>query len=229
MTGLSKFYPDIAFSGNKVQPNEQDRYEIYHINRPYPAAAAGSITQWFGTAVGTSTQTPTYGVINLKADYPRNLRVSISCAAGSTKGGTAVFTGKDQFGNAITESIGMAVAADGGTAVGTKVFAEVSSAVVTLGTSNAGNGTVSVAGDVVGTTALFGLPVKLGGTNDVRNICWVQNGAPVSVNGGTIGAFVDVANSAIKAVKTVDGTTYCQVWVKTTSNNSNAGSDICNW
>jgi len=229
MGGLIKHYPDVTFSGNKVQAAEMDRYDVYSINRPYPAAAAGSITQWFGTAAGTSTTTPTYGVINLKADYPRNLRMVITCAAGSTKGGTAVFTGKDQFGNSQTESLGIAVAADGGTVVGTKVFAEVSSASVTMGTSNAGVGTVSVAGDVVGTTALFGLPVKLGGTSDVKNICWVQNGAPVSVNGGTIAAFVDVPTSSIKAVKTVDGTTYCQVWVKSTADNSNLGNDTCNW
>jgi hypothetical protein len=226
---LKMHYPDIAFSGNQVEPEEMDQYTVYSVNRPYPAAAAGSITQWFGTAAGTSTTSPTYGVINLKADYPRNLRMVITCAAGSTKGGTAVFTGKNQFGYNQIESLGIAVAADGGTVVGTKVFAEVSSAVVTMGTSNAGVGTVSVAGDVVGTTALFGLPVRLGGTTDVKNICWVQNGAPVSVNGGTIAAFVDVPTSSIKAVKTVDGTTYCQVWVKSTADNSGSVGNVCNW
>lgn len=226
---LKKNFPSFAFSGEQVQPEEIDQYTVYSVNRPYPAAAAGSVTQWFGTAVGTSTQTPTYGVINLKADYPRNLRMVITCAAGSTKGGTAIFTGKNQFGQTQTETLGIAVAADGGTVVGTKVFAEVSAATITLGTSNAGNGTVSVAGDVVGSTALFGLPVRLGGTTDVKNICWVQNGAPVSVNGGTIGAFVDVPTSSIKAVKTIDGTTYCQVWVKSTADNSGSSSPVCNW
>ena len=42
--GLKYHYPDIAFSGNKVQPPEIDSYVVYNIERPYPAAAAGSVT-----------------------------------------------------------------------------------------------------------------------------------------------------------------------------------------
>ena len=224
---LSKHYPDIAFSGNKVQPQEIDRYEVYSVNLPF--STGGSIAQWFGTAVGTSLQTPTYGVINKIADYPRSLRMTITCAAGSTKGGTAVVTGKDQFGKTQTETLGFAVAANGGTAIGTKVFAEVSSASIAIGTSNAGNGTVCISSGVAGTTALFGLPIRLGGTTDVRLLTWKSNGTTVSVNGGTIAGFVDTETSSIKAVKDVDGTTAFQAWIRSSADNSGSASDICNY
>lgn len=220
--GLKQHYPDITFAGNRVTPDEMDRYEIVSPENLTTANA------WLGTAVGTSTQTPTYGVICLTADWPRNLRAIISCASGSTAGGTITATGKDQFGNTITESLGIAVAANGGTVEGTKVFSQVSSAAVSLGTMNAGNGTVSLGLGITGTTALIGLPCKIASTADVKLYTWLDNGTAVAVNGGTVGSFVDTTNHAIKAAKTIGGTSTMEVWVRSSFNSAAEGVAIAN-
>lgn len=207
-------FPEVAFSSYKVAPDEIDRYEVVTFDFPTTDAS------WFGTAAGTQTTTPTYGVINKIAGWPRNLRVIVSCATGSVAGGTSTFTGKNQFGVSQTETIKIVSAANGGTTEGTKVFAEVSSASVAMGTGNAGVGTVKVGGGLLGTTALFGLPVKVGGTTDLRLLSWKSNGTAVSVNGGTIGSFIDATQHAIKAVATVDGTTAFTAWIKPTYDSS---------
>ena len=171
---LSKHDPSFQFSGNLVDPNEIDRYETYPIIKP-----SASLT-FFGTAedaTGTGALTIDQG----RADYPRNLRLGITGVAGGM-GGTVAVVGKDQFGSAITESIGFGSAAGGGTAQGSLVFAEVTSAAVTglaglggtaIGTIQLG-AAISTSGDA--TTAKFGLPVKIGGTTDVKRATWIDNG-----------------------------------------------------
>lgn len=207
--------PGVAFSSYKVAPDEIDRYELVACNLPTVNAS------WFGTAVGTQTTTPTYGVINKIADWPRNLSVIVSCANGSVAGGTMVFTGKNQFGISQTESVAIVSAADGGTTEGTKVFAEVSSASVTMGTGNAGAGTVKVGPGLTGTTALFGLPCKVAGSTDLRLLTWKSNGTTITTNGGTIGQYVNTTQHAIIAPATVGGTTAFTAWVKPTYDSSN--------
>ena len=212
-TGLKKHQPEIRFSGNLVTPDEIDAYTVYTV--VCPAVVNASV----GTAVGTSTQARAIGFASGSRflDYPRNLRVVVSVASGSTKGGTLAVVGKDQFGQAISESLAVAVAADGGTTEGTKVFMEVTAGTFTFGTANAGNGTCEVGCGIVGTTALFGLPVKLGAAANIRRYNWTANNVSVPV--GTIGADqYDLTLHAVKAWKTMAGTEAFQVWVKSTYN-----------
>lgn len=224
-TGLKRHHSDFRFSGNLVTPDEIDRYEVYTVVNPATAANA------FATAVGTSTQAKALGFATGSnvMDYPRNLSVVISCASGSTKGGTLSVAGKDQFGNAVTESIGGTVAADGGTYVGTKVFARITAGTFTIGTSDGGNGTVSVGGGVGGTTALFGLPIKLGAATDIKKYNWQSNGTQVPVAGTPGADQYDLTLHAVKAWKDVDGTTAFQVWVKSTYNAEYDANSLTNW
>lgn len=180
--------PSFSFSGNLVTPDEIDVYDSYPIVFP-----SVSIT-WFGTAVGTSLQSPTYGIINKRADYPRSLAMSIVGSSGSTVGGTVAVTGKDQFGAVQTESLGFARAANGGTAVGTRVFAEISAVTSSLATCNAGPATVSVGVGTGGTTALFGLPSKIAATADVKWYAWGSAGA--GQNTGTASMWASTADYA---------------------------------
>ena len=90
MTGLSKHYPDITFSGNKVQPNEMDRYEIYHIVNP------GTTKSWWGTApVSGTADTQAFVVVNAMAGYPRNMTFTMAGNGTSVAvKGTALVNGK---------------------------------------------------------------------------------------------------------------------------------------
>ena len=221
MPGLKKHFPDVRFSGNKVTPDEIDRYEVYSCNLPSTSAT------WVGTAVGTQTTTPTVGFLSVILDYPRSLNLCVLTATGSVTGGTMVVTGKNQFGVSQTESIAVVSTTTGGTTVGTKVFASVSAAAMTMGSGDPGSGTVSLGVGTTGTTALFGLPVKIGSTADVKLFSWVTNGAQVAVNGGTYGAFVDATNHAIKAPASVTGTSGFSVWIKPSYNAEN-DSEVTN-
>lgn len=224
-TGLKKWAPDVRFSGNLVTPDEIDRYEVYNVVNPSTANAS------LATAVGTSTQAKAIGFAsgsNLP-DYPRNLRVVVSVASGSTKGGTLAVNGKDQFGNTITESLVVTVAADGGTTEGTKVFAKLTSGTFTFGTSDAGNGTCEVGCGIVGTTAMFGLPFKLGAAADIKKYNWQSNGTQVPVAGSVGADQYDLTYHAVKAWKTVDGTTAFQVWAKPTYNAEYDANNMTNW
>lgn len=210
MPGLKKHYPDIRFSGNQVTPDEIDRYEIYTCHIPSTSAT------WVGTAVGTQTTTPTVGIISKTLDYPRSLNLVVVTASGSVTGGTMTVTGVDQFGAAQSETIAVVSTATGGTTAGTKVFARITTATMQMGTGNPGAGTVSLGVGTTGTTALFGLPVKIGSTADVKMFAWWTNNAQVAINGGDYSAFVDTANHAIRAPVSVTGTSGFSVWIKPT-------------
>jgi hypothetical protein len=196
--GLKRHFPDIRFSGNKVTADELGYDLIYTVMNPSISAT------WFGTCAGTSTQSIALGVINDQADYARNVILVVSCASGSTKGGTAIVNGKDQFGNNITENLVVTVAANGGTTIGTKVFERVSSGTFNFGTANAGNGTATIGNGTAGTTTIFGFPFKLGGTEDIKNITGSFAGVGTStagtfVFGGTPASSADLTNHAFKA------------------------------
>ena len=194
MPGLKIHQPEIRYSGNYVTPDEIDRYEyIYYGNIALSTTA-------LGTCAGTSTQAKALVFDQVIPDYPRSLQVIVSCASGSTKGGTATITGYDQFGEAISETFAVAVAANGGTTAGTKVFAKVTSpGTWTFGTSNAGAGTVTVGPACGGSSALFGLPCKIGSTTDVKMFTAGTNSVPINVGGGTYGAFVSTATHSVQA------------------------------
>lgn len=195
MPGLKRHNPDFAFDGNRVTPDEIDQYVQYTVINP-------SIdSQWFGTAVGTSTQGTTLGLINSIADYPRNLKYIISTVSGSTGGGTFTATGFDQFGSAVQEVAGFAAAANGGTVIGTQVFAKMGTISAQLATMNAGNGTMAVGVGTAGTTTIFGLPVRLGATSDIKTITGSFNGVGTS----TAGTFVFGGTPSSAAQTTMHG------------------------
>lgn len=207
MTGLSEHFPEFQGGGAQVAPNNVDRYETYQILGPMMG------THLWGTVTGTSTQAKTVVWDTILPDYPRSVSLKILPASGSIMGGTFVLTGKDQFGNVQTESFDIGTAVNGGTANGTKVWGTFTSASGTLGISDAGVGTVTFYPTAAGTTALFGLPAKLGGTTDVKMIAFGSTGVSKSLNGGTIAAFVDVPTSSIKAPNTITTPAADLTWI----------------
>lgn len=217
--GLKRHFPDIRFSGNLVTPDEIDRYEVYNIHWPVVSAS-------WGTCVGTSTQAKALVFDQVIPDYPRSLQMVISCASGSTKGGTATITGYDQFGVSQSETFAATVAADGATVVGTKVWAKITSpGTFTGGTSNAGNGTVTIGPHCGGSAALFGLPAKIGAVSDIKVFNAGTNEVTVNVGGGTYDAFVSTALHAVYAPRDIaDIDSWISIWYKPTYNAENESS-----
>lgn len=226
MSGLKRDLPSLRFTSNfgstplaAVTPDEMDRYEVVTIVNPNTLTASKWIGTWAvaGTAAGGALV-----IINAVADWPRNLEFAI---AGSATGmaGTATVVGRDQFGVVQTESFGFGSADNGGTAVGTKVFAHVTSGTLTFGTA-VGNGTARLGVGTTGTTALFGLPFKVGGTTDLKLLSVNAGTGGVTVNGGTIAAFIDVPTSSLKLpVAQTTGTMAITAWVRPTFNSENLG------
>lgn len=216
MPGLKKFFPDFTFSGNKVTPDEYDEQLYYTVANPSVSAS------WFGTAANAAATAIT--LTNTKSDYPRNVLLTITGVAGG-QGGTAVINGIDQFGRSQTETIGFATANAGGTAAGTKIFAEVTSATITpvgLGGTAVGTTSLGVAlGTAAGIVNLFGLPWKVR-TGDVKSITWINNGTATAINGGTVStAFIGTANHTFVGTSIVAITDRYTVRVKPTYDASN--------
>lgn len=170
MPGLKKHYSDFTFSGNKVTPDEIDRYEQYVIIKPTASAS------YIGT-IDPGTVDSAFDIDNTRLDYPRNLLIDITGPSGGA-GGTVTITGKDQFGVALSEILTIASANGGGTAQGSAVFAGVSAA--TYGHNGIDNQSTVTLGVAIGTsaddlTAKFGLLCKIGGTADIKAITWIDN------------------------------------------------------
>lgn len=204
---------DIAFqaqTGNQVTPDEIDRYEVYSVINPgISATAIGSAT------AGTVSQVVALGLGNTRMDYPRTLLATWTGSASVS--GTVAVTGKNQFGEAITENFSLAQGTQTtGSDAGTKIFAQVSGATATFGTGVSGTGTASLGYAIATTDAAFGLPAKIGGTADVKSITWTKDGLAVALNGGTIGAYVGTANHEFSGTETLAGTMTYQVWFKST-------------
>lgn len=218
MSGLAENFPEFQGGAAQVTPKDSDRYEVYTVLGPMIGTFA------WGTGVGTSTQTPTMVFDQTQADYPRNVEVKIVPAVGSITGGTVTVTGKDQFGVPHSETFAIGTAVNGGTAVGTTIFAKFTSAAATLGVSDAGNATVTVYPASTGTTALFGLPSKVASTLDVKMLTFGSTGVAKPANGGTIGGFVNTAVHAIKAPNTLTtpagNATWISVWYKPSWSNT---------
>ncbi len=199
----------------KVSPDEMDRYEVVNM-RP------ATNVDWFVTTIVAGTSASRVGTVaNRLPDYPRNLLFSITGTHGSTAG-TLNASGKDQFGNTITETILIPRADNGGTTSGTKVFAQFVAGTVNFGTA-VGNGTARIGFDP-STSCLLGLPIKLGTAADVVHLgCNIGTGA-VTYGGGTIAAYVNVAQSAISPVATLDGTQVISCWIKPSYDSSQVKS-----
>ncbi len=211
MSGFKRSQPGLRFAAEKITPDEIDMYRQYVVSFPSISAT------WFGTcAVAGTAATGALVVINAIADYPRNLEFAL---AGSSVGlaGTMAVTGKNQFGAVVTESLGFGSADNGGTVVGTKVFAQITNGTLSFGTA-VGGGTASLGVGTTGTTTIFGLPDKLGGTTDVKAITRCAATGAVTVGGGTIAAFVSVPFHAVKAPATLSGTQIITVLYKSSYN-----------
>lgn len=214
MPGLSKHFPDFTFSSNKVAPNEVDQLTNYWVHNP------GTSDVSIGT-VNSATAAATVVLTNKVLDYPRNILFTLLGVAGGM-GGTVTITGLNQFGSQISESIGFASAAGGGTAAGTKIFASVATAtldgIAGLGGTAIGTAKLGYAiGTAAGIVALFGLPVKVKAESDVKAVTWVSNTVTVALNGGTISsAIVGTANHTFNGTSVVAITDRFNVRIKST-------------
>jgi hypothetical protein len=218
MSGLGEHDPAFQKSaGGVVAPSDIDRYEIYQIIGPMIG------TVLWGTITGTNAQVKTLTLDQVMADYPRNVEIKLLPASGSIAGGTFTVYGKNQFGDVQSEDFAIGTAVDGGTTVGTKIFATFASVSGTIGTGDAGASTVTLYPACTGTTALFGLPSKIASTLDVKMMSFGSTGVAKAVNGGTVGGFVNTAVHAIKAPNTITTPTadlsWINVWYKSSWKN----------
>lgn len=209
---LKKNIPYVRFSGGKVTSDELGWDQQYIVINPSISAS------WFGTtAIGTAGQTKAFvgNIITARgyADYPRNAVYSVAAASGSTHGGTWTVNGLDQFGSSVRESVTIATATGGGTVTGTQVFSRITSGSYSFSTAGDANGTPAVGGAILGTAALFGLPVRLGGSTDIKYISGNFLGVGTQTNGtqvfdGTPSSAAHLGQNAFKAPQTlVAGTT----------------------
>ena len=219
MSGLSELGELYGFAqgGAQVQPKDIDEYNQYVVM--YPTASGTYLAS--GTA-GTSTQVKGAAFVNTVLDYPRNLLYG--CAGSNNLGGTWAVTGLDQFGNYVTETAGFGTVASAGSVYGTQIFAKVLTGTFTFAAGSAGNGTPQLGVGTVGTSVYWGLPVKLGGSTDVKTITWVNNGAVTAVNGGTVGGYVDTTRHAFRGTSGVAATDIYAVIFKSTYDNAGKGT-----
>ena len=191
---LKMHFNDFLNAGNKVTPDELGYDQTYIVINP-------SIdTVWFGTtAVGGTTSTQAVVLTNKYADYPRNLNYQV--AGSNALGGTWTVNGKDQFGNIQQESVVIATAVNGGSTLGTKIFSEVTNGTFSFISGSVGNGTPKLGVGTAGTTTLFGLPAKLGGTTDIKVIRGSFNGVGTSTSGTFVfgGTPSSAANTTVHA------------------------------
>jgi len=218
MSGLGEHDPTYqSGAGGQVSPVNLDRYEVYQIFSPQIG------TDVFGTIAGTNASVATVVWAQVLPDYPRSVSVKFNLASGSIGGGTFTLSGKNQFGELQTENFSVGTTVNGGTVNGTKVWAQFGTMLGTVGTGDPGSGTLTVYPTATGTTALFGLPTKIGGTADVLLMSFGSTGISKAVNGGTIGAFVDATTHSIKAPNTLTtaaaNATWINVWFKSTWSN----------
>lgn len=214
MAGFKRSQPGLRFAGEKITQDEEDQYLIYSISQP------GTANIWFGTApIGGTSSLGTVVVINRYADYPRNLNY-ILVGTGAGMAGTFTAVGFDQFGNKVSEVVPTGTASNGGTVVGTQIFAQFTAGTVNFGTA-VGNGTTQI-GLVPGTGCLFGLPVPIAGSNDVVFASMVAGTGAISLNGGTIGALVGATSPAggtppvatFRAFSALTGSQTLNIWIK---------------
>ena len=181
---FKKFMPEVRFNGEKIDADEMNIYQQYMI------ACPGTAIDALGTAAGGSnTQSKTFVMLNQHVDYPRTLLFTITNTAGSLNCGSVVVTGKDQWGAAQTETIGLVLGTQVQSNSGTKIFSSVSAATATYGANQLNNGT-GMLGYASGTTAgsnvfSFGLPWRLAAKTDVKGITYAKNFVPAVLNAGT--------------------------------------------
>lgn len=228
MSGLGEIgeLPGFAFGGGQVAQKDVDQY--YNIQVSNPSISAS----WFGTfSGGTAGTNNPITQLNQVVDWPRNAFYSIPGVASGTFGGTFTANFIDQFGNAVTEKVVVASAAPAvgvyGTAIVTKflsgTFASQGSSGGSIGTASIGFGTTTNAG--TSQSNWFGLMTKVGGTNDLKFIHWVNNGTTTTLNAGTaLGTLIDITRHAFQGTSGVQITDIYDVILKPTFDNTGKGT-----
>lgn len=185
----------IYISGNKLSPDELDQDQQYIVVNPDIGTARLGTATITGDALGTLIGPAIF------LDVPRTVTLSILGVAGG-QGGTATVTGKDQFGNVISEAMGFATAAGGGTVQGTKVFSRVTTATVqAVGLGGTAIGSAYLGYPVGDVAMTLGLPAKIGAAADLKRVTWHDAGISKGITvgtGGTIGTAV--AGTAMSSV-----------------------------
>lgn len=218
MSGLGERFPDVQMGGVQATPNELDRYEVVN------TGILSVSPTWVGTAAGgTAGENKALVIINKLLDHPRNLLYSV--VGTNDIGGTWVVNGKDQFGRPVTETVGNGTVANGTPAwakAGTAIFAEVISGTYTVAGVGSGSARLGVAIGTAGTlTFKLGLLTKIASTLDVKAITWTKENVVTTLNGGTVGGFVDVTNHAITGSAIMAGTESYKAMVKPSFSNLN--------
>ena len=189
--------PAFGASGQKVTPDELGFDQQYIVINPSISSV------WVGTtAIGGTAVSRALVFNNMVLDYPRNL--SMAVRGTNAMSGTWVVNGKDQFGNVIQEAGTVASSTAGGTTVGTKVFAIVTSGTFNFSAGSVGSGTPELGVGTGGITCLFGLPGKLGGTADIKQVSGSFAGDGTQTLGTVkteylAGALADTTQHAFKA------------------------------
>jgi len=210
--GLPAFLPG---NGGQVTPADSDNYEVIAIDTPLISVG------YFGTCTSATASAPVVRV-NALPDWPRNICYSVTGGSGGM-GGTFTASGKDQFGVSFSETVTIGSANGGGTAYGSVICANFSTATFSpAGLGGTAVGTVSVGlGSAVGTAGNYwGLLTKIGGTGDVKNIVWITTSTPTTLNGGTsIGSLVNATTHSFQGTSGAASTDHYRVILKPTYSN----------
>lgn len=226
MSGLGKIggLPGFVAAGDQVSARDIDRYEVVSLSNPAVDFS------WFGTASGTVTAQTAIGKLNQLADWPRNFAYSVNGITNGTYGGTFTANGIDQFGVPFTETVAVGTAVNGGTVYGTQIAAKfISGSFISQGASGTFIGTARIgAGTAANGSASsnwFGLLTKIGGTNDLKLLTWINNGTPTALNVGTaIGTLVDTTRHAFQGTSGVALTDSYKVIFKPSFDNASHGT-----
>lgn len=211
-------------AGLQVAQKDMDQYVYIEVDNPVVS------NSWFGTMPGgTNTQTKAMVQISQTADYPRNALYSIIGTADI--GGTFTTTGYDQFGVFQTEVAGFGTKAAGtpaGSVFGTVIWAKILSSSVTLAGA-AGNGSAQVGVGTVSNGSAqsnwFGLMTKLGGTNDLKMLTWINSTTVTALNKGTaLGTLVNLVNHGFQGTSGVATTDHYKAYIKPTYDNTGRGT-----
>jgi len=141
-------------------------------------------------------------VLAAQPDCPRNLTIALTDADNSCAG-TILVTGKDTLGRTVTETISPDGLGGGKTLTGTKIFASVTSVVVSLAAGAGGGDLVNV-----GVGNKIGLPLDIAASAKVQDVYLggTRIASPTIVTGTSISS-VDVSAG------TYDGSKLMIVWL----------------
>jgi len=216
MSGFGEMGHEYAANVNAYQISQKDMDQYYIVQVQNPAISSS----WFGAGTSTGTTVQPIVLASQYADWPRT---AAYCFTGGTAGGTITANWLDQFGSPVTETVALGSVAGGGTTYGTAIVAKFVSGTVNPNTST--TGTYTIGYGTVGTSNWFGLLTKVGGTSDLVNIRWINNGTPTVLNKGTaLGTLIDTTRHAFQGTSGIALTDVYDVILTPTFNNVGKGT-----